>query len=201
MSSVLFIATYIVLWILTVGLSCTVFALYRHLGLQMLNGAEGRARQGPDEGSRLPDATLHTLSGATMRLNQPRERPLFVFFASTTCEPCRRTLEALGQFARRYDGALDTVLVCRGDTTQEVQEFTLPLPECVYVVPDTRWELGARLRVSSTPFGLIADEESIVRAKGMPDRAEHFAWFIEQLEVASGRRQRSVELDPLPMTK
>lgn len=189
MGSVFFWLTYILLWGLVVILFAALFFLYRHLGQGLLNSTEGRMRQGPEPGTRLPSIQLQALDGRVVRLGARLAQPVFVFFASPTCEPCRRALDALSAFARQYQTTLETVLVCGGTTKEEVTIFATALPDHVRVVPDTSWSLGTRLRVSSTPFAIIADRESMVRAKGMPDTLEAFEWFAEQLNLGSGKRQ------------
>ncbi len=195
MTNIFFWASYCALWVLTVALFAAIFFLYRYLGGKLLNGAEGRAKQGPEFGARLPSARLRDLTGASIDLGEPRTQPLFIFFASTTCEPCRKVLGVFGRFAEQYAMLLEVAFVCRGGTAKEVAEFAADLPANVRVVPDTRWDLGSQLRISSTPFALIVDEETIVRGKGMPGEQEDFEWFVEQLEVAAGNRPITVQLE------
>jgi hypothetical protein len=194
MATLLFWTTYAALWTIVVVLFAAVFFLYRHIGQGLLESREGRASQGPKVGARLPSVRLQTLDRTPIHLGESRSRPRLLFFASSTCEPCRRALEPLASFAQQHRATLDTVFVCGGRTEQEVTQLAASLPTSVCVVADTRWILGSRLRISSTPFALVTDTESIVRGKGMPTTPEEFEWFIEQLELASGIRPSSVTL-------
>jgi thiol-disulfide isomerase/thioredoxin len=186
--SFLFWVTYLALWMLVVLLSSAVFFLYRHHGRMLLSSREGRANQGLDHQQQLPKVGAQDLTGEMLHLGQPSRQPLFIFFASTTCTPCKEAREALGAFAEKYQPVIETLLICAGDR-QEVAEFAASLPDAIRVVPDPRNELFVQFRVSSTPFALIADQERIVHGKGMPVMSEQFEWFVEQLRNSTEQVQ------------
>lgn len=196
MPSVFWWTTYALLWILVAALFVAVFFIYRYLGQGMLNSGEGRARQGPETGGRLPNAQVRDLRGEVIPLLGPRDRPIFLLFTSVTCDACQQSLVSYGTFAQRHGMAIDMLLICGGGSSREVAAFTAGLPDTIHVVPDTDWRLGGQMRVSSTPFALIADQRAVVVGKGMPTTAEGFAWFIEQLEVAAGTRPPVVVFQP-----
>lgn len=185
----LFWLSYAVLWLVVVIACVGLIAVYRHLGQQLLATTVGRARQGPAEGTRFPAAVLTDIEGATIALGT---RARFLFFAAVGCKTCEAALPALQPFADRHRTRFETVLIVLG-TTEEARRMGAELLPSLRVVADSRWKLGAAVRVSSTPYAVLLDDRNIVIAKGMPAHAADFDWFVEQLEVAQGDRPASVE--------
>lgn len=196
MVDVFFWVTYIALWVLVIVLSLAVFLLYRYHGRMLLNSREGRATQGPDLYKPLPNIRMRTFNETVIQLGQLQARPLFIFFAQTTCNPCQEARAVLSQFAERYQETVETVLVCAG-SKQEVMMFAANLPHIIQVVPDPHGKLFAQFRVSSTPFALITDQEGIVRGRGMPVQLAAFEWFIEQLTNVSEELEHDVSVVPV----
>jgi thiol-disulfide isomerase/thioredoxin len=188
----LFLLTYLALWFVVLVLLASQFAVYRYLGQQLRNIPERKQSQGPELGTPLPAALLRTVDGTAVRVGGTRSAPLLLFFASTTCEPCRKALPYLGRFAERHP-QIDSVLICRGRTDADVVEFSASL-SAVRVVADRGWDFASKLRVSHTPFCMVADASSIVRGKGQPDNDLAFEWFTQQLDIASGHVAPTIEL-------
>jgi hypothetical protein len=176
----------IALWLVVLALVASQFAVLRHLGQQLLNAPERKQAQGPDLGMALPHAQLTTLDNRIARIGGQRERAAFLYVASTTCEPCRNGRDALARFSQRYASELDTILVCRGRTDEDVRAFAATLPPTVHVVADRSSAFATRLRISHTPYAFIVDRDSIVRGKGSPDGDLAFDWFHQQLRLAAG---------------
>ncbi len=176
---VLFWISYGVLWI---ALACTITAilfLYRYLGQRELNSREGRSRQGPSYGQPIPLAKLIDLRGSQLTLG-PAPRPRLVYFASIACKNCTEALPTLSRFASQQTDVIETVLVCWGSMRQS-QAFTAECASAVRVVADPAWELGTKLRVSSTPFAVVIDPRGVVRAKGSPTTRDEFEALIEHV--------------------
>jgi hypothetical protein len=180
---ILFWSTYVALWLTVATLFISVFVLYRHLGMQLLNTREQRMNQGPSVGERFPIRHLVDVDGKAVDLSLGH-RPVLMFLASTACRPCADAREALATFAVSSAREIETLLICRGATVDDVRNFTDELPREVRVVPDLRWEIGAALKVAGTPFALIVDADRLVRGKGSPTTAEAFEWFREQISLA-----------------
>jgi hypothetical protein len=181
MANVFFWVTYIALWALVLLLFAAVFFLYRHHGKMLLDSKEGRVSQGPELYKQFPSMRVRDMSGNTILLGRLSPQPIFIFFAQTTCKPCQEARAALAAFASKHQQMLETVLVCTGKV-QEITEFAVSLPDAIRLVPDPHKDLLVQLRISSTPFAVILDQEGTVRGKGMPVTSEAFEWFVEQLE-------------------
>ena len=148
----------------------------------MLNGREERVNQGPELHKAISMGTFIDLGGEKVKLGKPALMPQFVFFASNECRPCMAARESLGNFARLYKDKVETIILCRGDREKTV-EFADPLPSDVKVISDPRWDLGVKLRISSTPFALITDANGVIKGKGIPTSLAEFEWFLERLST------------------
>jgi len=191
----LFWVSYVGLWILTLTLLAAVFFLLRFHGQFFINSAEGRTKQGPVlERSILPQS-VRDLKGEELVLGGTIKAKQFVFFASVQCGPCATALPALDEFAKTHKAQMQTMIVCRGNT-KEVAQFTKVLSSEIKIVADPKWEIGTKLRVSTTPFAFILDERKIVRAKGMPVDQQGFEWFLDQLR---GREESDHSTAPVPL--
>jgi hypothetical protein len=126
------------------------------------------------------------MAGTILLLGGPKARPMLVLFTAPTCEPCRKLLAPLAEFAVGRSDVIDIVVLCRGNEA-DIRAFLGPLPSSVRVVPDRQWKLGQALHIDATPFAFIVDEEGIVRGRGIPGRRENLEWFLEQLPVNAAR--------------
>ena len=194
MFEALFWVTYVALWILMGLVLAAVFFLYRHYGNMFVNSSEGRANQGPKLNTPLTGFRLRDTRGANLLMGQLSNSSQFVFFASIKCGPCAKARKALGGFAERHKGAIETIVVCQGNEEQ-VREFSKDMPTHVRSISDPKWEIGTDLRVSTTPFALVTDEDGSVIAKGMPDNEEAFRWFSKQIELTERGRTVSAILE------
>ena len=190
MTEALFWVSYFGLWVLTLTLLAAVFFLYRYHGQLFLNSAEGRTNQGPTLQRSISPQSVRDLQGDELVLGGAKAKQ-FVFFASVKCGPCSHALPALDAFAKAHEAQMQTTVVCRGNN-KEVADFTRVLGSEIRVVADPKWNIGTKLRVSSTPFAFILDEHKIVRAKGMPVDQEAFEWFLDQILRYEERDRQTV---------
>lgn len=190
MTDALFWVSYFGLWVLTLTLLAAVFFLYRYHGQLFLNSAEGRANQGPGLEGSIDPQSVRDLQGEELVLGGVTNAKQFVFFASVKCGPCADALPALDAFAKAHQTHMQTTIVCRGNN-KEVANFTKVLTSQIRVVADPKWTIATKLRVSTTPFAFILDEEKIVRGKGMPVDQAGFEWFLEQVNRYEERVRRT----------
>lgn len=190
MTDALFWVSYFGLWVLTLTLLAAVFFLYRYHGQLFLNSAEGRSNQGPGLQHSITPHNVKDLKGEELVLGGITNAKQFVFFASVKCGPCSEALPALDAFAKAHQAQMQTTIVCRG-SNREVANFAKVLTSQIRVVADPKWSIGTNLRVSTTPFAFILDEQKIVRAKGMPADREGFEWFLDQVHRYEERDRRT----------
>src|SRR5215210_5699136 len=98
----IWLVSYIVLWVLVIVLGLLVVLLYRQLGILYLGSAEGVSRDGLAVGTQAPDFELSDQTGRRYRLGDFRGRRVLLLFGSPSCEPCRRLMPQLQEFAREH---------------------------------------------------------------------------------------------------
>lgn len=177
----LFWLSYVLLWALTAVQLFAVFLLYRYVGQQMLGSREKRMAQGPGVDSEIAPLRLRRRDGSEIVVSSPAPKPILLYIANTTCTVCERALPALGRFAQRHAGDVETVLVVRGNREEEVDTFVRDSPPELSVVSDPKWSVGARFGVSSTPFCFVVDTTLKVRGRGSATDDSSFEWFYERL--------------------
>lgn len=181
----LYVST-ILLWVALIFLALLVLALARQVGLLHERIAPFGALmldQGPKVGERAPIFEVQDLWGRLIRVGGRRERPLFLFFISSSCPVCKRVLPIARKLA--LEEGLDLVLVgderpedlLRMAKTQGLEAFPLLNVS----------EIGQTFKVGKIPYAVILDREGIVRAKGLVNSREHLESLLEayQLGVAS----------------
>jgi thiol-disulfide isomerase/thioredoxin len=134
-------------------------------------------RATPLLGNLVPDATVRTLDGETLRLRDLAGRAVVVNFWNTWCVPCRREVPALETFWSRHGDEADVVFVgiVRDDTEEAVEDF----------VAERRWD-----------WDIVFDPgERTALAFGTTGQPETFAIAPDGLVV--GRRVGEASVDDL----
>jgi methylamine dehydrogenase accessory protein MauD len=92
------LATYIILWIITVLLTVMVLLLYRQFGLSWMRGRERMSLHGLDVGSTAPAVTLNGNGRAALPVDWQRSaRPSVAVFALPSCPICKQLAERLAE--------------------------------------------------------------------------------------------------------
>lgn len=165
------------LWIVVVAEAAVIAVQMKLIGdlWQRLppSGARGLA-EGLEIGSVAP--RLH-IRGEGSDATIPRMgRPTLLTFMRSTCESCARLLPALERFATR-ERDLDVVAIYLDQPTGR-----LPLAQSLLATGAP--EGVAAFNVTTTPFGVMIDEEGRVMAAGLANTMEH----LESLADLSNRR-------------
>ena len=115
-----------------------------------------------------PELALPRLdTGAQLRLDALRGRPVIVNFWASWCAPCRRELPALEAFARRHSGpdAMQVLAVNVGEATEQVRSF---LDEAgvrdLRVLLDTDSRANAAWGAFALPASFLIDRAGRIRA-------------------------------------
>src|SRR5262245_27733123 len=118
----IWLISFIALWIIVILEGVLILLLYRQLGILYLGTASGVSRDGLAVGTKAPEFSLPTVDGQTVSLSSLRGRNVLLLFGSTHCEPCRRLLPGLEEFAGR-EGRDFQVLWLNQGTPEETQAF------------------------------------------------------------------------------
>ena len=115
-----------------------------------------------------PELALPRLdTGAELRLNTLRGRPVIVNFWASWCAPCRRELPALEAFARQHSGpdAMQVLAVNVGEAAAQVRSF---LDEAgvrdLSVLLDTDSRANAAWGAFALPASFLIDRAGRIRA-------------------------------------
>ena len=174
--------SYVVLWILVVGLALLCLALARQVGtLHLRLGPRGALeidQEGPPLGEAPEALDLADLDGRPVSIGGAGASQL-VLFVSPDCPVCRDVLPSLPAAARA--GGLSPVVVADlqpGETSDLLDRVRAPVAPAPFALD--------RYGVPGTPFAVVFDEMGVVRAKGTVNN-------LEQLEglVDTAKRRRA----------
>lgn len=184
----IWLVSYIVLWILVLGLALLVLLLYRQFGLMYLGTAEGVSRDGLQKGTRAPDFTLTDQHGTAHRLSSYRGRPVLLLFGSPHCSPCRTLLPQLQDWARnRRDVAVLWLNASsREESLRFVSDTGMALPVLPFP-PDNN--LMDQFKVRVTPFLFMLDEQGVVRSKGLVNTRGGLDLYYQELKTGKQEPQ------------
>ena len=155
--------------------------------IHMRYGAECHAlitNEGPEIHSRLPRLSATEIGGQHLQIDELRGRQTALLLLSLQCIPCERVLASLRGVQKAFPYPLDFLLAVEGDA-DKVQAAIARHGIRATLIADPEATLRANLGVERTPYGLLIDENGVVRMKGViSDRG--------QLEGLLARRGRSM---------
>ena len=178
----IWLVSYIVLWILVIGLGVLVLLLYRQLGIMYLGTAEGVSRDGLERGTRAPDFKVTDQYGTEQRLSNYKGKPVALVFGSPNCGPCRTLIPELHDWARRHPDVVVLWLnsATPGDSLRFVSETGATLPVAPYSTEDN---LLDTYKVRVTPFMFMLDEGGVIRAKGLVNNKGGLDIYYRELKT------------------
>jgi methylamine dehydrogenase accessory protein MauD len=178
----IWLVSYIVLWILVIGLGVLVLLLYRQLGIMYLGTAEGVSRDGLERGVRAPDFKLTDQYGQVQQLSSYKGKPVALLFGSPHCSPCRLLLPQLHDWARQHSDV--SVLWLNAASEEESNRFVSETGATLPVVPYTPDDnLLDKYKVRVTPFLFMLDEKGMVRAKGLVNNKGGLDLYYRELKT------------------
>jgi thiol-disulfide isomerase/thioredoxin len=146
------IASYVLLWVLVLVLAAAVVALLRQIGVlhtRISPMGVHFAGEGPEKDAPAPDATVHDYAASQLTL---------VAFTSPTCELCARLEPALARLAAGY---------------REVRVRTIR--------SDEEPSLFGAFAVRSTPYVVAVDREGIVRSRGVANTLDQVEEMLAEV--------------------
>jgi len=184
----IWLVSYIILWILVIGLGLLVFLLYRQLGVMYLGSAEGVSRDGLTKGTPAPDFNLMDQYGNAQRLSSYRGRPVLLVFGSPSCTPCRTLLPQLEEWAadHRDMGVISLNAAPRDETLKYVSDMGATVPVVAHTPDD---KIADRYKVRVTPFSFMVDENGVVRAKGLVNTRGGLDLYYKELKTGKQEEQ------------
>jgi methylamine dehydrogenase accessory protein MauD len=177
------LASYIVLWLVVLMLAFLLAGALRQLGLiQLRLGDDPGALitdTGLERGSDAPDFTaLDAESGQTVSLSDLPAVPRMLVFASPGCLSCRELIPGLNE-VRKTRKDFDFLVVCRGDLESCRSFGRMNRLEAPMVV-DTTGQIEKDYVVTLTPFAYLIDHEGKVVIRGLANDWRQLESLLEQ---------------------
>jgi methylamine dehydrogenase accessory protein MauD len=166
----IWLASYLVLWVLMGLLAFVVIGLMRQIGELRLRVGEER-EVGIAVGNEAPLFQGEGLDGTVDLKTMVGDR-LLVLFVHPTCPPCKELFASLNGEPEQIEKlGVRMVLVSGGSREQNremVEEFSL---SCPLVIQQER-EIADLYGSSWTPFGFVVDKAGLVAGKGVVNNVD-----------------------------
>jgi len=194
------LASYIVLWVVVLLLAFLLAGALRQLGLLQLRLGDDPGAlitdTGLERGAQVPDFTgLDAESGQLVSLSDLPAVPRMVVFASPGCLSCRELIPGLNEVRKTRGGEFDFLVVCRGDL-ESCQAFGRMNRLEAPMVVDTTGQIEKDYLVTLTPFAYLIDHEGRVVIRGVANDWRQLESLLEQEGTLQlGKRFAAVDGD------
>lgn len=190
------LASYVVLWIVVLLLAFLLAGALRQLGLLQLRLGDDPGAlitdTGLERGTQAPDFTaLDAESGEAISLSDLPAVPRMLVFASPGCLSCRELIPGLNE-VRKTRGDWDFLVVCRGDL-ESCQRFGRMNGLDAPMVVDTTGQIEKDYLVTLTPFAYVVDHEGHVVIRGLANDWRQLESLLEQ----EGTLQHGMQFAPV----
>jgi len=177
------LASYVVLWLVVLLLAFLLAGALRQLGLMQLRLGDDPGAlitdTGLERGAEAPDFTaLGAESGELVSLSDLPAVPRMLVFASPGCLSCRELIPGLNE-VRKTRGDFDFLVVCRGDL-ESCQAFGRMNGLEAPMVVDTTGQIEKDYLVTLTPFAYLIDHEGHVVIRGIANDWRQLESLLEQ---------------------
>jgi methylamine dehydrogenase accessory protein MauD len=179
-------------WVVILGLTVTVLALTRQIGVLHERVAPLGAlttRTAVDVGDTAPEFDVSDLAGRKLHLGgrQADGRSQLLLFVSPVCPMCKKLLPVARSFAQSERQNVKIVLMGDGDRPSHeamVNEHRLEaMPMVLSPI------VGITLGIGKLPHAVLIDADGVIRAKGIVNSREH----LESLLVAQETGHASIQ--------
>jgi methylamine dehydrogenase accessory protein MauD len=178
------LASYIVLWLVVLVLAFLLAGSLRQLGLLQL-------RLGDDPGALITDSGLergvqapefvaaHSETEEPVSLYELPQVPRLLVFASPGCLSCRELIPGLNEVRKTRSGEFDFLVICRGDIESCRSFGRMNRLEAPMVI-DTNGQIERDYMVTLTPFAYLLDDEGRVVIRGVANDWRQLESLLDQ---------------------
>jgi methylamine dehydrogenase accessory protein MauD len=198
------LASYIVLWLVVFALAFLLAGALRQLGLiQLRLGDDPGALitdTGLERGTKAPDFTaLDSESSELVTLSELDPVARMIVFASPGCLSCRELIPGLNE-VRKTRRDHDFLVVCRGDV-ESCQAFGRMNRLEAPMVVDTTGQIEKDYLVTLTPFAYLLDHEGSVVIRGVANDWRQLESLLDQEGTIQAAPFVSVDGEPEAVTE
>lgn len=188
----LWIASYVILWVVVLALVGLLLVLYRQLGEMYLGTPEGRSRDGIRIGGQAPEFSLFSQDGQVVSVPSKRGKPMLLVFGLPTCGPCQSLMPDLRRFAVKYQEKIEVYFVA-GPNDEENQIFAQRHMAVFPVLTQQGLETANAYKVRQSPFAYYLNAEGIVVDRGIVNRLAQ----LEKMVGSSSDSYIPLQAEPL----
>ena len=180
----IWLASYVVLWVLLLVMGFLLAGALRQLGLIQLRLGDDPGALitdiGLERGTQAPEfAAVDPQSGQTVTLADLPAMPRLIVFLSTSCLSCRELVPGLNEVRATRRGEFDFLVVCRGDLDSCAAFARMNGLEARMIV-DTNGQIEKDYGVTLTPFAYLLDHEGRVMIRGIANDWRQLESLLEQ---------------------
>jgi methylamine dehydrogenase accessory protein MauD len=178
------LASYLVLWLVVLVLAFLLAGSLRQLGLMQLRLGDDPGAlitdSGLERGTQAPDfIATDSESGEAVTLSELPATPRLLVFASPGCLSCRELIPGLNEVRKTRRGEFDFLVVCRGDIDSCRAFGRMNRLEAPMVV-DTNGQIEKDYLVTLTPFAYLLDHEGRVVIRGVANDWRQLESLLDQ---------------------
>ena len=178
------LASYIVLWLVVFVLAFLLAGSLRQLGLLQLRLGDDPGALitdiGLERGAQAPDFVAQdSESGEPVTLSELPQAARMLVFASPGCLSCRELMPGLNEVRKTRKGEFDFLVVCRGDIESCRAFGRMNRVEAPMVV-DTNGQIEKDYMVTLTPFAYLLDYEGRVVIRGVANDWRQLESLLDQ---------------------
>ena len=158
------LASYVILWVVTVAMFVVLLVVLRQLGLMyMRGGGAPRLEEGPPIGAIIPRfEEAEDVGGAEISFPDELAELSFLLFTSPRCRICEDALRGIAEITRDFD--VRVVVVSEGDAEQNRRLREIVDGGASFTSSPARQRI---LQVHTHPYGVVTDRDGIVLDKGV----------------------------------
>ena len=194
------LASYVVLWMLVLVMGFLLAGALRQLGLIQLRLGDDPGALitdlGLERGTLAPDFTaLESGAGEGLALSSLPNRPRLLVFLSPSCLSCRELVPGLNEVRATRGREFDFLVVCRGDL-ESCRSFASMNRLQAPMVVDTNGQVEKDYEVTVNPFAYLLDHERRVVIRGIANDWRQLESLLEQEgTLQAGRGYTDVDGD------
>lgn len=178
------LASYIVLWLVVFVLAFLLAGSLRQLGLLQLRLGDDPGALitdiGLERGAQAPDFVAQdSESGEPVTLSELPQAARMLVFASPGCLSCRELMPGLNEVRKTRKGEFDFLVICRGDIESCRAFGRMNRVEAPMVV-DTNGQIEKDYMVTLTPFAYLLDYEGRVVIRGVANDWRQLESLLDQ---------------------
>jgi methylamine dehydrogenase accessory protein MauD len=181
MLNALWIASYVVMWLLVFFLSFLLLGTLRAMGLLKwrleqleLTMPSRLGRSGLKVGKKAPDFTLPSTTGAEVALHDFAGRKVLLVFTQSGCGPCQQIMPELN----RLEGRDFQVLVLNKGDAEATRQWAAQLKVRFPVLIQDGLDISRKYEAFATPFAFLINEKGVVASRGIISNKQQIGYVL-----------------------